>query len=86
MVGRADTPGPPGLKNNGPFDGFADGFRVNAMSNDALPGFSQSSGTFIVAHSAPSPQDSHVIVCCAYAERSSPTAAGSFTDGAPLPL
>lgn len=88
MTGRADPPGPPGLMNNGPIDGFADGFRVNAMSKDAFPGFSQSSGTFMVAHSmsSSSAHVSQVIVCCAYTERSSPRAAGSSTEGTPLPL
>ena len=85
MVGRADSPGPPGLKNSGPRLGAADGFRVNAMSSDALPGFSQSSGTFIVAHSTPSPQVCHVISCRAYVARSSPSAAGSRTTGSPAP-
>ena len=59
----ASTPGPPGLTNNGPFVGFSEGIFVTLMSSAALPGLSQSRGTFMVAHMA-LPQGCQLKDCC----------------------
>ena len=51
------------MTKSGPLVGFSEGAFVTLMSSAALPGLSQSSGTFMVAHRA-LPQGCQFRDCC----------------------